>query len=471
MHTRAELAYAFHAGRASAYGQAGNKRKARKHRRRARYYAAFGAAGKKTHHVFVLSPLNAKAQESLESEVAKYASFEQTIVYIQGFSEPDMKVFAPVCPKGADGEFPSSCKNVLPAQFNQYCSDDPLALVKLIGKYKSNEKVRFVIFPTQLTKNKTFDTALKADLKDLIVKSWGKLGKQMQRKFVAWCTPEPALATRPKTTEEMERRLVGFNPETLEMKTLFDPFVAFYAARTNRAKTQHVEAFDGPNRMPSLRPADTGNVEVVYHETTEDAASDAKAYAEYVAKALTERIDNRPDSDATDEITAFQDHADYDNPIGVRCILSSFSGPVRLYSVGRPVESAGCGDAIKYGKWNGEHVHGSAPTWPPCTHIDAEKSAREAVNVAATWVIVLANWLMKASAPNRTITVRNCGYPLRHGMNPKLHSAIVDIFTLYDDGYLPFPGEYEQLKKELTTKLEKMEAVDVADYFIRPGDF
>ena len=250
-------------------------------------------------------------------------------------------------------------------------------------------------------------------------------------------------------------------------------------------------------------------VVAVYHASEDDARKDAAAYAQYVVHALTSIIDRKSDSDATSEISIIENWAAWDTCIAVRCILHSLSGPATLYCVGRPVESATCGELDHAARWDGARVGGRVPTWPPCTYIDKRKSDEEAVNVAATWTITLGHWLedtktteankaktteplklklkrslklnlnlnlklkRKPDTSKRTIHVVNCGYPLRHGANPALHAPIVDIFSVYDSTatraeYLPLPSYHLETRGTLRDTLERGMAANVADYARRP---
>lgn len=172
--------YTYHKAKASAYANAGLSAKARSHSRRAAYYrTAFGA--KKKHLIFVLSPLNAAMEAKLDAMLQdKTRDIE---VYIQGFSDP--KLYKYQC--GEESMWrKNECTNVLPAQFNQYSSDDPLALVRLMKKHKDRDNVSFVIVPTQIVKNKSFNDAVKVELKQLLLANWSKLDGVVQRKIIAW---------------------------------------------------------------------------------------------------------------------------------------------------------------------------------------------------------------------------------------------------------------------------------------------
>lgn len=103
-----------------------------------------GAEGEKqkTDIVFILGPLNESAVKKIEDSIAQSTIEGNKVeVYIQAFSEPD-----PVFDAG----------NLLPMNFNQYSSDDPNVLVRIINKNRGNENVKFYIFPTQTTKNRYF---------------------------------------------------------------------------------------------------------------------------------------------------------------------------------------------------------------------------------------------------------------------------------------------------------------------------
>jgi hypothetical protein len=152
------------------------------------------------------------------------------------------------------------------------------------------------------------------------------------------------------------------------------------------------------------------------------------------------------------------------------------------------VESAACGELDYAARWDGARVAGRVPSWPPCTYIDKRKSDEEAVNVAATWTITLGHWLETTKAKTnkaaeaakakntkpetkRTIHVVNCGYPLRHGANPALHTPIVDIFSVYDSTgaeYLPLPSYHLETRGRLRDTLERGMPANVADYARRP---
>jgi hypothetical protein len=348
---------------------------------------------------------------------------------------------------------------------------------------KAKTNTTFRIFPTQLTKSAAFDTTLRVEIKRMLVASWSNVAVHMRRKIVAWCTDK-----RPATVSELSLMMLT-NPAGLSIKSLQDPFAAF-VAHTNktknklpyRYKTAPVEVFEDPvTHMPRMRrTAAASNSETskprvlaVYHASEDDARKDAATYAKYVVGALTSSISHKSDSDARTEISIIENWAAWDTCIAVRCILGSLSGPVTLYSVGRPVESESCGELDNTARWDGARVGGRAPTWPPCTNIDKRKSDEEAVNVAATWAIILGHWLEDVTATRkkskRTIHVVNCGYPLRHGANPALHSPIVDIFSVYDSTeYLPLPAYHLETRDTLRATLEGGMPVNVADYARRP---
>jgi hypothetical protein len=473
-----KLAYAYHKGKASAYWRAGNEQKARSHAIRAgAYRTSFGedAPSRKTHKIFVLAPMSTDVQKKLELMLDGSGAFARTEVYIQGFSEAGLDLYTSVC--GDESQHKERrCKNVLPAQFNQYCSDEPLALVRLINAHKNKPNVTFRIFPTQLTKNSTFDDALASNLMPLIRRNWEGLARHMRRKIAAWCT-----GARPKNQEDL-KQLVSAAPAGLKMATLFDPFVAFVASEGNNRAYKYslapVDPYADPKtRMPRLSRGNADSVSAVYHKSEAAAKLDADKYAAYVAQCLTQQIDAEGDATSPNVTSIIQDWADWDNLIAAKCIMCSISGPVTLFSVGRPVASRKCAGTLDFAaNYDGELVGGHPPSWPPCKNadgsradeadIDLRKSDEEAVNVAATWVIILGEWLRKAKA-KRTVRVVNCGYPMHHGMEPGMHSAIVDIFSVYpatQGEYVPLPDKYVPARDELRRALERKEPVDVSEY-------
>jgi hypothetical protein len=418
--------YTYHKAKASAYAHAGLSAKARSHSRRAAYYrTAFGA--KKTHMIFVLSPLNAAMEKKLD---AMLNTEHEVQVYIQGFSNPAL--YTEQCGDESSWD-ENKCKNILPAQFNQYASDDPLALVNLINNHKHKDNVRFYIVPTQIVKNKTFNQAMNAELKQLLLANWSKLDGVVQRKIIAWHNRKTLKTYTDLKGEYSSLEATMLNkslkdPEFV-LETLFDPFVAYIvdnASGPNGSKLfEFVDAEVGEDArlMPTIGIA-TGKstVKFVRHSDRSSAVADAKQYAQYVVRALTSTIG---DSYGDNEISIVQDWADWDNPIAAKCILYTVPGAATLYSVGRPVESQGCGMLDFAAKWDGSRPSGRAPAWPPCSGVDSVLSAKEAVNVAATWVAVFRKW--RESAPKRILSVVNAGFTKYHGMNPAMHSPIVDL--------------------------------------------
>ena len=438
-------AYTYHKAKASAYAHAGLSAKARSHFRRAAYYrTAFGAPAKK-HMIFVLSPLNAPMARKLDAMLSE--TRESIEVYIQGFSDPSL--YREVC---GDEKLwrDNECHNLLPAQFNQYSSDDPLALVSLIDRHKKNANVRFVIVPTQLVKNKTFNGATKVAFKRMLVSddAWSKLDKFVKRKIVAWHNKSKA-----KSPEDLHALEATFKKETtekldkLDFQPLFDPFVAYMLDEDSEKNLELVNAEVGQDSrlMPTItQAAATSNVTFVRHKSKDDAMKDAENYAAYLVRSLTGAI-NRSNamSDEDVEVSIVQDWIDWDNLVAAKCILRTVPGIATLYSVGRPVESVGCGIVdFAAPAWDGSRPTGRPPIWPPCSNVDKEKSTQESINVAATWVAIFRQW--RKEAPNRVLRVVNAGFTIRHGMNPATHSPIVDIWRTEidaDDDYYDEAGK------------------------------
>jgi hypothetical protein len=301
-----ERAYTFHKAKESAYARAGLYAKARSHADRAFAYAAYSRAssfggGEKTHRIFVLAPLNDEAERKLSEMVAESEAYARIEVYIQGFSEPQMH--AGVCGTDESKWKDKGCTNVLPAQFNQYCSDDPLALVHLIKRHGANEKVKFVIMPTQLTKNAAFSEAVVAEHKKLLPAKWRELDLDTKRKIASWhgIALDPADAVR----DRLERL------EKMKLKPLFDPFVAYMIHKKDATSLSRLDVEVGVSAlgMPTMRargptgpggpqsPGGSGasNVELVFHATEAEAARDGAEYARYVWDAMTHAVGWRHD--------------------------------------------------------------------------------------------------------------------------------------------------------------------------------
>ena len=457
-----ERAYTYHKAKASAYARAGLSEKARSHANRARAYAfggatrayAFGGA-EKTHRIFVLSPLNdlvaAKLRDMVADAGQNYAHVE---VYIQGFSEPSMH--PGVCGAEPSNWKDAKCTNLLPAQFNQYCSDDPLALVKLINAHKTNKKVKFVIMPTQLTKNIAFHAAVVTGHKSALTpETWDLLDDHTKRKILSWHKKN----FRDSSSLRVYHKFTSFEP-------LFDPFVAYMISKdrsgeANKTKLSRVavEVDESDLGMPVMREAsgDDSNVELVYHASTADAAWEGAAYAEYVWKALSGKVGLHDDNDKFVN-SVVQDWADWDNLVSVRCILYSLPGDLALYSVGRPIAPWASKCKLDYGA---TYTGGLRP-WPPCAvdEVETARSSQEAIDVAATWYTILRDW--KKEDPNRrSLSVSNYGYTNRHGMNPAAHSPIVDIYTVHADRHEKDQGSYVGLLANHETLLDRFSRLGI----------
>jgi hypothetical protein len=500
-----ERAYTFHKAKESAYARAGLYAKARSHADRARVYSAYSRAssfggaysfggGEKTHRIFVLAPLNDEAERKLSAMVAESEAYARIEVYLQGFSEPQMH--AGVCGEDAGEWQKKGCTNVLPAQFNQYCSDDPLALVHLIKRHSENEKVRFVIMPTQLTKNAAFSEAVVAEHKKLLPTKWRELDVDTKRKIASWhgIALDPADAV-PDRLDSAKERL-----EKMKLKPLFDPFVAYMIHKKDGTSLSRLDVEVGVSAlgMPTMRargptrpggtqsPGSGGasNVELVFHATEAEAARDGAEYARYVWDAMTRAVGWRHDGNFVNSV--FQDWSDWDNLVSVRCILASLPGDLTLYSVGRPVAPKCDLDfAAKYG--------GGLHSWPPCRtgnvvdgDVDVTRSTEEAIDVAATWHYVLfglmTKWYTDAPfssryvvppdgpkpsvdyplVPVRKIFVVNCGFTKRHGMNPVMHSPIVDIYSAHPARYERNKGAYLGTMSE-HERFSGLRAIDFAE--------
>jgi hypothetical protein len=453
--------YTYHKAKASAYAHAGLSAKARSHTRRAAYYrTAFGA--KKNHKIFVLSPLNAAMEAKLQAMLSEQG--RQIDVYIQGFSNPAL--YQAECGEERTWR-DNNCHNLLPAQFNQYASDDALALSKLINTNKGKPDVNFFIVPTQIVKNNLFNNAVKSEFKKLLSANWTELDDFVQRKIIAWHS-----RWQLKTASELATKVREFDVSTtlagLSLEPLFDPFVAYildqYDATDRLFDLVNAEVGEDERRMPTISQSharDPSNVRFVRHRDPQSAVEDAKRYAQYIMRALTGAIHKSSGIyDDNLEVSIVQDWADWDNLISVKCILYTVPGRATLYSVGRPVESQGCGLPDYGAKWDGTRPSWRAPSWPPCTHVDEKLSTKEAINVAATWVAEFRTWIERA--PNRILSVVNAGFTKYHGMNPTMHTPIVDIWFATEPSSV-FGVEYydrdESKKQELLKTLGTMDQV------------
>jgi hypothetical protein len=454
--------YTYHKAKASAYAHAGLSAKARSHSRRAAYYrTAFGA--QKRHMIFVLSPLNAAMAAKLQAMLSEQG--RQIDVYIQGFSNPAL--YPAEC--GDESAWRgNNCNNLLPAQFNQYASDDALALSKLIKANKGKRDVNFFIVPTQIVKNNLFNNAVKSEFKELLSAKWTELDDFVQRKIIAWHNRRQL-----NTASDLANKMQDLDVSTLaslSLEPLFDPFVAYIVDQDSVTgdgrlfEFVNAEVGEDDRLMPTISQShspDPSNVRFVRHKNTQSAVEDAKKYAQYIMRALTGAIHKSSAiDDANVEVSIVQDWADWDNPIAAKCILYTVPGKATLYSVGRPVESQGCGMPDYGAKWDGTRPSWRAPSWPPCTHVDEKLSTKEAINVAATWVAVFRTWLERA--PNRILSVVNAGFTKYHGMNPTMHTPIVDIWFATEPSSVYGVNYYdddESKKQELLKTLGTMDQV------------
>jgi hypothetical protein len=453
---------AAHAERAAFYAPH-SAAKARFHEQRAarhltRAAAGFGAdkrpneapaaarrATQRRHLVFVLSPLNARAAKKLQELVQDSLGRGESVhVLMQAFTEPADPAFADVCAAGPE----SACTNILPAQFNQYCSDDPMALPKLM---RACPKAEYYVFPTQLTKNVALNATFKAEFRERLVEQWATIDADTRRKVVQWHTkPKTAAALDEavrgaRSSEDIRAILTdpdGTKTEAQRNKVqpMFDPFCVYYAAKrldessvcAASEVTRYVAASGRIPHFVEAEPRDgtAATVRVVAHANAAVAKGDGAPYAQYIMTALASGP-RRAGPHTT--VSLFQDWLDWDNLIAARCVLHSF-GEFTLYSVGRPVPPPGVPHApAPTVDWKAKfdeskHAHGPLPMWPPYVgavddaRVDDALSEREAADVAYTWRRVLDNWGARSSA------VENVGYTARHGMNPATHTAPTDIY-------------------------------------------
>jgi hypothetical protein len=225
---------------AERYSRYGDEAKAKAHMRRAVHYgkAAFGTGPetgaapvpgpeKEVDIIFVLSPLNDGAVQKIMSSINQSTTKgKQVEVYIQAFTKKD-----------GIGAF--TAPNLTPMNFNQYSSDNPLALVEIINSFKSEqsyENVHFYIFPTQTTKNATFNTACTTALRNLVLNTneLRAIDDWMKAAIIAWGIKEAKNAD--KTTDIVESLkftdlkgdvstyLPNWTPQAV-----FDPFCVYWA--------------------------------------------------------------------------------------------------------------------------------------------------------------------------------------------------------------------------------------------------
>ena len=347
-----------------------------------------GAEGEtqKTDIVFILGPLNESAVKKIEGSIEQSTRDGNKVeVYIQAFSEPD-----PVFDAG----------NLLPMNFNQYSSDDPNVLVRIINDNKGNKNVKFYIFPTQTTKNKYFwskkaQTAFVEALHkhahgidDLILTSivtWhkkeedvGTLGESYDLKDMSFESlrnyarnPANINALVSKLYVLLDKAKDDIEVETKVVLPIFDPFCAVCAAHciegsfskvpgsgklvalpvfvVTNTETTAKEQAEGIKVSPFDRPRFVDpqgytNCFVVTWgsagstpETLKYAAGvDGVVYITELFSSFTG--DTSKGKRSVNRILIVQDYYDYDNKMSVWYIVHAFNAKViELYSVTKPV--------------------------------------------------------------------------------------------------------------------------------------
>ena len=339
-----------------------------------------GAQGetKKTDIVFILGPLNESAVKKIEDSIAQSTREGNEVeVYIQAFSEPD-----PVFDAG----------NLLPMNFNQYSSDDPNVLVRIINDNKGNENVKFYIFPTQTTKNTSFwsDEAKKAfatkldeghrNIDDLILTSivtWlkkdddvGKHGGPYDLKDMSF----DGLRTYARNPENIKRLVSALLVDLRLVQAIFDPFCAVCAAHCTEDGEAKFSKVPGSGKLVARPVLVVSNKETTAKEQAEGitvspfdrprfvdpqgytncfvvtwgyagsapetlkeyAGLDGGAYITELFSSFTSHVSKGKRS--VNRILIVQDYYDYDNKMSVWYIVHAFNAKViELYSVTRPV--------------------------------------------------------------------------------------------------------------------------------------
>ncbi len=465
-----------HRARAAHYRARGDANRARFHDARASSAAlAFGTTG--TRYVFVLAPLNDVAATKLRAVLREATAASPIVAYLQAFSENF----------GTDKL--GHATNVLPAQFNQYSSNKPAALVNIINEFehaRGNAHVHFVICPTQLTKNTGFKAAYEtALLQSLGAQFWKELSPTLRAQFVCWLG-------KPKTRADLDANVTSVQQDGWQsaIPAVFDPMCAFAAFHgpdvlsadamgaavsftpktdsmltAQRVSSVHVDENGLPHFKRVEKAGDPSTLRrtwymhhsldgLSYHGKTyangnEKLGDAGSAYAKYLVDAASAAKPLASASSAS--MVMFQDYPDWDNPWFVKCAMYSSTGDVTLYSVGRPVMAESekrkytrpldkIGAVLAWAKTVKIDETTGAPTMPfadstgelltddetrKVKAVDKGLSDADARNIAIGWARMVREWIGKESA--RTVTVANCGYPARHGLNPLQHSKVLDL--------------------------------------------
>lgn len=415
---------------AERYSRYGDEAKAKAHMRRAVHYgkAAFGtgpdtrtepAPGPETEVdiIFILSPLNDGAvQKIIDSINRSLREGKNVEVYIQAFTKKD-----------GIGAF--AAPNLTPMNFNQYSSDNPLALVEIINGFKGAENVHFYIFPTQTTKNATFNTACTTALRNLVLdkRELDAIDGWMKAAIVAWGIKEAKNADKTADIvesltfadlmkDDVSTYLPKWNPQPV-----FDPFCVHWAVdkqlsgRSKWPVKAHptevtVEIVDGMTipefdiTLPKEHKSNCSYViwdqaaleakkaEVTKTLANKDSTVEQKQAAQADLKKVDDEMNIQVALDAADYIGALwesfkqkprcepkaakrkvrnmlilQDYYDYDNKMSVWYLLYMFEviGDLELLSITRPVADRDV--MIKMRKNGGAFAYatGSAGNKPP----------------------------------------------------------------------------------------------------------
>ena len=472
-----------HRARAAHYRALGDAKRARFHDARASSAAlAFGAPATGTRYVFVLAPLNDVAATKLRAVLREATADRHIVAYLQAFSEN----FGTDPLGHATNVLPAQFN-----QYSSKVPAELVNIINEFDRKRGgNMHVHFVICPTQLTKNGGFKAAYEtALLQGLDAPFWKELSPTLRAQFVSWLSkPKTRADLDDRVASVQEGGWQSAIPTVFDPMCAFAAFngpdvlsadakkaaVSFMPKTDSMLTAQRVSSVhvDDKGRPHFTRVETDGetstlgrtwymhhsldNLGLSYHGKTYKNGSDklvdaGSAYAKYLVDAA--RAAKPRDGASSASMVMFQDYPDWDNPWFVKCAMYSSNGDVTLYSVGRPVMAES--EKRKYTapmklyqrvmEWSSNVVidpQGGAPMMPfadstgtqllsddetrKVKAVDKGLSDADARNIAIGWARMVREWILKEVSA-RTVTVANCGYPARHGLNPLQHSKVLDL--------------------------------------------
>ena len=153
--------------------------------------------------IFVCGPLSEIAQTNLDDIITDACSDPRSApeisIYLQAFSNVEINVLQKGREAGmSDEDLKRRLSNILSAQFNQFSSDVPCALVSLINKHSNNKFVKFHIATTQLTKAPIFAGVMNKVLREgMNAKMHSKsIDPIVLKKYLDWNRKNPKLNFR-----------------------------------------------------------------------------------------------------------------------------------------------------------------------------------------------------------------------------------------------------------------------------------